>query len=156
MLCPLPLDPSFPPPHTSTSFAARTPVGRPPLQAKLLEHNVRFGDPECQSLMVRLRSDLLQSLQAQCRGEDVALEWSPDPSLTVVLAAKGYPGAYAKGGAIRGLEAVPAGAKVFHAGTATGPDGGVSATRRTGGSGPGPGLRGWRFFVDFRYRARCH
>ncbi|KAI3436707.1 hypothetical protein D9Q98_006122 [Chlorella vulgaris] len=86
-------------------------------QAKLLEHNVRFGDPECQSLMVRLQSDLLESLLAQCRGEQVQLEWSADPSLTVVLAAKGYPGAYAKGGAIRNLQAVT-GAKVFHAGTA--------------------------------------
>jgi phosphoribosylamine--glycine ligase len=85
-------------------------------QAKLLEHNVRFGDPECQSLMVRLQSDLLESLLAQCRGEQVQLEWSADPSLTVVLAAKGYPGAYAKGGAIRNLQAVT-GAKVFHAGT---------------------------------------
>lgn len=78
---------------------------------------MRFGDPECQSLMVRLQSDLLQSLQAQVRGESISLDWSPDPSLTVVLAAKGYPGAYAKGGHIRNLEAVQ-GAKVFHAGTA--------------------------------------
>ena len=77
---------------------------------------MRFGDPECQSLMVRLQSDLLESLLAQCRGEDVKLDWSADPSLTVVLAAKGYPGAYATGGAIRNLEAVT-GAKVFHAGT---------------------------------------
>ncbi|GAB4820703.1 hypothetical protein N2152v2_007749 [Parachlorella kessleri] len=87
-------------------------------QAKLLEHNVRFGDPECQSLMVRLQSDLLESLMAACRGEkDVKLEWSADPSLTVVLAAKGYPGSYAKGSPITNLEAVT-GAKVFHAGTA--------------------------------------
>lgn len=86
-------------------------------RAKLLEHNVRFGDPECQSLIMRLRSDLLESLQAQARGEDVRLEWSPDPALTVVLAANGYPGAYAKGCVITGLEGV-AGAKVFHAGTA--------------------------------------
>lgn len=50
---------------------------------------------------MRLRSDLLESVQAQVRGEAVKLDWSPDPSLTVVLAAKGYPGAYAKGGAIR-------------------------------------------------------
>lgn len=48
------------------------PAPTPPsAQAKLLEHNVRFGDPECQSLMVRLQSDLLESLQAQCRGEEV-------------------------------------------------------------------------------------
>ena len=94
--------------------ASAAPCG---VQATLLEHNVRFGDPECQSLMVRLQSDLLESLLAQCRGEDVKLDWSADPSLTVVLAAKGYPGPYAKGGAIHNLEAVT-GAKVFHAGTA--------------------------------------
>jgi phosphoribosylamine--glycine ligase len=86
-------------------------------RAKLLEHNVRFGDPECQSLMVRLRSDLLGALGAALRGEDVPLEWAPEPSLTVVLAAKGYPGSYSKGSPIRGLEGVT-GAKVFHAGTA--------------------------------------
>lgn len=56
----------FPTPCTARS---------PPAQAKLLEHNVRFGDPECQSLMVRLQSDLLESLLAQCRGEDVKLQW---------------------------------------------------------------------------------
>lgn len=86
-------------------------------RAKLLEHNVRFGDPECQSLMVRLESDLLDALGGALRGEDVALEWSAQASLTVVLAAKGYPAAYAKGRPIRGLEGVT-GAKVFHAGTA--------------------------------------
>lgn len=86
-------------------------------RAKLLEHNVRFGDPECQSLMVRLQSDLLGALTATLRGEDVALEWAPEPSLTVVVAAKGYPGSYAKSRPIYGLEGVT-GAKVFHAGTA--------------------------------------
>jgi phosphoribosylamine---glycine ligase len=84
---------------------------------KLLEHNVRFGDPECQSLMLRLEGDLLEALTAALRGESTPLEWSDDASLTVVLAAKGYPGSYAKGSPIRGLEAVT-GAKVFHAGTA--------------------------------------
>jgi phosphoribosylamine--glycine ligase len=86
-------------------------------RAKLLEHNVRFGDPECQSLMVRLRSDLLETLQGALRGEAIPLEWDPSPSLTVVLAAKGYPGSYAKDSPINGLESVT-GAKVFHAGTA--------------------------------------
>eukprot|EP00890_Picochlorum_soloecismus_P006716 jgi/Picsp_1/86/NSC_00086-R1_phosphoribosylamine--glycine ligase len=86
-------------------------------KAKLLEHNVRFGDPECQSLMVRFKSDLLQTLQAAIRGEsDIPLDWDPRPSLTVVIAAKGYPGSYAKGSLIEGLESV-SGAKVFHAGT---------------------------------------
>ncbi|KAL4534770.1 hypothetical protein Ndes2437A_g05528 [Nannochloris sp. 'desiccata'] len=86
-------------------------------KAKLLEHNVRFGDPECQSLMVRLRSDLLETLQGALRGEAIRLEWDPSPSLSVVLAAKGYPGSYAKDSPIHGLESVT-GAKVFHAGTA--------------------------------------
>lgn len=85
-------------------------------KAKLLEHNVRFGDPECQSLMVRLKSDLLEALQAALKGDEVNLEWDPSPSLTVVLAAKGYPGAYNKGSLIENLENVT-GAKVFHAGT---------------------------------------
>ncbi len=66
------------PPSTTTSHpgccrsTAHTACDPPLLQAKLLEHNVRFGDPECQSLMVRLQSDLLESLQAQCRGEEVS------------------------------------------------------------------------------------
>ncbi len=61
------------------------------LQAKLLEHNVRFGDPECQGLMLRLESDLLEVLLAACDGKlaDVKLQWSPDAALTVVMAAKG-------------------------------------------------------------------
>ncbi|KAK2080403.1 hypothetical protein QBZ16_000256 [Prototheca wickerhamii] len=83
---------------------------------KLLEHNVRFGDPECQSLMVRLRSDLLHTLQGVMRGEAPPLDWDPRPSLTVVMAAKGYPGKYEKDCVIQGLEDVR-GAKVFHAGT---------------------------------------
>ena len=83
---------------------------------KLLEHNVRFGDPECQSLMVRLRSDLLHTLQGVMRGEAPPLDWDPRPSLTVVMAAQGYPGKYEKDCVIQGLEDVR-GAKVFHAGT---------------------------------------
>lgn len=88
-------------------------------KAKLLEHNVRFGDPECQSIMVRLKSDLLETLQGALRGEASGpLEWDPNPSLTVVVAANGYPGSYAKGTVINGLDTVPADlAKVFHAGT---------------------------------------
>ncbi len=87
-------------------------------KAKLLEHNVRFGDPECQSLMVRMKSDLFETLDAALKGvSDIDLEWDPNPSLTVVIAAKGYPGSYAKGSVIEGLDAVT-GAKVFHAGTA--------------------------------------
>jgi len=78
------------------------------LQAKLLEHNVRFGDPECQGLMLRLESDLLEVLLAACDGKlaDVKLQWSPDAALTVVMAAKGYPGSYQKGSIIQGLNKV--------------------------------------------------
>jgi phosphoribosylamine--glycine ligase len=94
---------------------------------KLIEYNVRFGDPECQCLMARLRSDLLAALLAACDGELAAfdLRWDPRPAICVVMAARGYPGAYAKGSAIRGLEAAGAvpGVQVFHAGTARLPDG---------------------------------
>jgi phosphoribosylamine--glycine ligase len=88
---------------------------------KLIEYNVRFGDPECQALMLRLNSDLLPALLATAEGRlaGVALEWSDDPALCVVMAAKGYPGAYAKGSEIKGLDAaarVP-GVQIFHAGT---------------------------------------
>ncbi|SDD26367.1 phosphoribosylamine--glycine ligase [Belnapia rosea] len=98
---------------------------------KLIEFNVRFGDPECQALMVRLRSDLLAALLAAAEGRlgEVTLDWDPRPSLTVVMAAEGYPGAYRKGTRIRGLDraaAVP-GVQVFHAGTVAGPDGAVLA-----------------------------
>ena len=95
-------------------------------RAKLLEFNVRFGDPECQTLMARLRSDLVQVLLAACGGRlaGVSLDWSDDHAVAVVMAAKGYPGVFSKGEPIRGLDAAAqAGALVFHAGTATGPGG---------------------------------
>lgn len=78
------------------------------VQAKLLEHNVRFGDPECQGLMLRLESDLLEVLLAACDGklEGVQLKWSSDTALTVVMAAKGYPGSYQKGTIIHNLDQV--------------------------------------------------
>ena len=89
---------------------------------KLLEYNVRFGDPECQVLMLRLQSDLLPALLAACDGElqKFALRWLPDPAMVVVMAARGYPGSYQKGSVIGGLDAADAvpGAKLFHAGTA--------------------------------------
>jgi phosphoribosylamine--glycine ligase len=88
---------------------------------KLLEYNVRFGDPECQVLMMRLRSDILPALVAACDGAlgSFDLRWSDDAALTVVMATAGYPGDYAKGSEIRGLEAIsPEDAIVFHAGTA--------------------------------------
>jgi phosphoribosylamine--glycine ligase len=87
---------------------------------KLLEYNVRFGDPECQVLMMRLRSDIVPALVAACDGvlESFDLRWSNNAAMTVVLAANGYPGSYEKGTEIKGLDAAAAtGALVFHAGT---------------------------------------
>ncbi len=87
---------------------------------ELIEYNVRFGDPECQVLMMRLKSDLLPLLYATATGtlDQVSAEWIDDPALTVVLASKGYPGAYDKNTPIAAMPAETAGAKVFHAGTA--------------------------------------
>jgi phosphoribosylamine---glycine ligase len=88
---------------------------------KLIEYNVRFGDPECQVLMLRLMSDLVPALLACCDGmlKNFDLRWYPDAALTVVMATKGYPGTYAKGSAIEGLDAAAdvEGVEVFHAGT---------------------------------------
>jgi len=87
---------------------------------KLLEVNVRFGDPECQAILPRLKSDLFTALQATRDGRlnEIALEWHDQSALCVVLASKGYPGAYGKGSVIDGLDkAEAAGATVFHAGT---------------------------------------
>ena len=88
---------------------------------KLIEFNVRFGDPECQALVLRLRSDLLAALLAACDGElaDFDLRWSDRASIAVVVAARGYPGTPTRGGAIGGLDraaSIP-GVRVFHAGT---------------------------------------
>jgi phosphoribosylamine--glycine ligase len=88
---------------------------------KLIEYNVRFGDPECQVMMLRLRSDLVPALIASCDGmlKNFDLRWSDDAALTVVMAAKGYPGSYAKGTVIDGLDAAAEldGVEIFHAGT---------------------------------------
>jgi phosphoribosylamine--glycine ligase len=88
---------------------------------KLIEYNARFGDPETQVLMVRLMSDLLPALIASCDGQlkNFDLRWFPDPALTVVMAAKGYPGEYEKGTRIAGLDRAEKidGVEVFHAGT---------------------------------------
>lgn len=96
---------------------------------ELIEYNVRFGDPECQVLMMRLKSDLLPILYASATGtlDQITAEWSEDPALTVVLASKGYPGAYDKATPIASLPQAGDGAKVFHAGTAT-KDGQLVAT----------------------------
>jgi phosphoribosylamine---glycine ligase len=88
---------------------------------KLIEFNVRFGDPECQVLLPRLKSDLLPALQAACDGElaNFDLRWSDAAAIGVVIAARGYPDAPEHGSEIRGLEraaAIP-GVLVFHAGT---------------------------------------
>jgi phosphoribosylamine--glycine ligase len=88
---------------------------------KLIEYNVRFGDPECQVLMLRLMSDLVPALLACSDGmlKNFDLRWYPEAALTVVMAAKGYPGSYAKGSVIEGLEtaAQVGGVEIFHAGT---------------------------------------
>ncbi|WP_094462319.1 phosphoribosylamine--glycine ligase [Pannonibacter phragmitetus] len=88
---------------------------------KLIEYNTRFGDPECQVITLRLKEDLLPLLIATADGtlDQHSATWSDDVALTVVMAAKGYPGAYEKNTEIRGLEAAGKveGVKVFHAGT---------------------------------------
>jgi len=88
---------------------------------KLIEYNVRFGDPEAQALMLRLKSDLLPALLATADGQlaDIALDWHDDAALCVVMAARGYPGQYAKGSEIGGLREAGADphVEIFHAGT---------------------------------------
>ena len=88
---------------------------------KLIEYNVRFGDPECQVLMLRLKDDLLVLLNAAADGQlaHMSARWRDEAALTVVMAAKGYPGTPEKGTPIDGIAAArEAGAEVFHAGTA--------------------------------------
>lgn len=86
---------------------------------KLVEYNCRFGDPECQVLMPRLKSDLLTALLAARDGKLTPLEWQGEVALAVVMASKGYPGAYEKGHVITGLDqaAKMPGITLFHAGT---------------------------------------
>ena len=88
---------------------------------KLIEYNVRFGDPECQVLMLRMMSDLVPALLAACDGQlkSFDVRWYPDAALTVVMAAKGYPGDYSRGSVIEGLDAAAQveGVEIFHAGT---------------------------------------
>ncbi len=90
---------------------------------KVLEYNARFGDPECQPLLMRLKTDLLELLLAAQAGrleQFGPLQWDPRPAVCVVMAAAGYPGPYRKGDAIRGIDEADAmeNVKVFHAGTA--------------------------------------
>jgi phosphoribosylamine--glycine ligase len=88
---------------------------------QLIEYNVRFGDPECQVLMLRLMSDLVPALLAARDGQlkNFDLRWYDDAALTVVMAAKGYPGNYERGTLIEGLDAAAQveGVEIFHAGT---------------------------------------
>jgi phosphoribosylamine--glycine ligase len=90
---------------------------------KVLEYNCRFGDPETQPLLMRLRTDLLDLLEATVEERldefEGRLEWDVRPAVCVVMASQGYPGSYAKGKVISGLDEVRKmpGVKVFHAGT---------------------------------------
>ncbi len=98
---------------------------------RLIEYNVRFGDPECQALVMRLKSDLLPALLAVADGQlaHVDLRWRTETALCVVMAAAGYPGDYRRGTEIRGLPEGDGGdAVVFHAGTARDGDGRLRAT----------------------------
>ena len=112
-------------PFTGVLFAGLMMTTEGP---KLIEYNVRFGDPECQVLMRRLETDLLAMMIAAAKGKlaDVgSVEWSQNAVVNVVVAAKGYPGSYAKGETIKGVEAANLmdGVQVFHAGTTRGEDG---------------------------------
>lgn len=99
--------------------------------AKLIEFNVRFGDPECQVLLARMKSDLLPALQAACDGElgDFDLRRNDQACVAVVMAARGYPDAPERGSLINGLDQASArpGVSLFHAGTEIGPDGSIRA-----------------------------
>jgi phosphoribosylamine---glycine ligase len=89
---------------------------------KLVEYNARFGDPECQVLMLRMMSDIVPALIASADGQlkNFSLRWFEDVALTVIMATKGYPGDYGKGSVISGLDeaAKVEGVEIFHAGTA--------------------------------------
>lgn len=104
-------------PFTGVFFAGLMITAKGP---ELIEYNVRFGDPECQVLMMRLESDLLDLLHAAATGrlDQVKAEWSDDAALSVVMASRGYPGAYEKDTPIAYLPQTRAGEKIFHAGTA--------------------------------------
>jgi phosphoribosylamine--glycine ligase len=105
------------------------PDGEP----RLIEYNVRFGDPECQAMMMRLKSDFLPALIATSDGVlgNFDLRWYDEAALVVVMAAEGYPGSYRKGTEIRGLAGANGGSEdiqVFHAGTRLGEQGEILAT----------------------------
>jgi phosphoribosylamine--glycine ligase len=101
-------------------------------QPRLVEYNVRFGDPECQALMMRLGGQILDLLQACAEGrlDGQQVHWADDHALTVVMAANGYPGDYVKGTPINGLSDLPEDSfhMTFHAGTAESSEGHIIAT----------------------------
>ncbi|WP_298174344.1 phosphoribosylamine--glycine ligase [Novosphingobium sp.] len=115
-------------PYSGVLFAGLMLTAEGP---KLIEYNCRFGDPECQVLMMRLESDLVALLDACARGElasAAAPSMSAENAMTVVVAARGYPATPASGGLIENLSAAEAhGAKVFHAGTAATAEGALVA-----------------------------
>jgi phosphoribosylamine--glycine ligase len=116
-------------PYTGVLFVGLMITDQGP---KVIEYNVRFGDPECQVLMMRMKSDVLPALLATADGvlDDFDLQWYDDPAMIVVMAADGYPGSYEKGTVIGGLENATGGDEdifVFHAGTAS-KDGNIVAT----------------------------
>ncbi|MGB0958822.1 MAG: phosphoribosylamine--glycine ligase [Halocynthiibacter sp.] len=100
-------------------------------QPRLVEYNVRFGDPECQALMMRLGAQAMDLMQACADGRlsDAHVNWADDHAVTIVMAAKGYPGSYEKGTVIGGLENLPetSSEMCFHAGTSK-KDGAIVAT----------------------------
>ncbi|WOS63543.1 phosphoribosylamine--glycine ligase [Sinorhizobium fredii] len=104
-------------PFTGVFFAGLMITARGP---ELIEYNVRFGDPECQVLMMRMKSDLLPLLYAAATGtlDGMRIEWHDEAALTVVMASRGYPGSYEKSTPIAALPEASATTKVFHAGTA--------------------------------------
>jgi len=98
---------------------------------RVLEFNVRFADPETQAILPRLESDLAVLLEAACTPgglRDARVVWRPETAVTVVLASAGYPGSSSSGDPITGLDRIPAGVSVTHAGTAAGPGNGAILT----------------------------
>lgn len=90
---------------------------------KVIEFNARFGDPETQVVLPRLKTDFVDTLEAVLLGKDLQLEWHEDAVLGVVVAAEGYPGDYKKNSIIKGLDKINPDAHIYHAGTAKNSEG---------------------------------
>src|SRR2546423_8486522 len=107
-----------------------------PSGVQVLEYNARFGDPESQVVLPRLRTDLIELLDASARGRlgGASAEWSDQPSVGVVMASRGYPGAFTTGFPIDGFGAIDPGVVAFHAATASDPS--------------GDGTTGWRVLTQ--------